>query len=52
MEPDRSVHIPEAIANSNMLKLLYMCNSFDCIWTNNMAALRLGTRTATRGYSR
>lgn len=31
----------EAIANSNMLKLLYMCNSFNCVWNNNMATLQL-----------
>jgi asparagine N-glycosylation enzyme membrane subunit Stt3 len=29
------------IANSNMLKLLYMCNTYNCVWNNNRATMQL-----------
>ena len=31
----------EAIANSNMLKLLYLCNNHQCLWDTNKATAHL-----------
>jgi len=29
------------LANSNMLKFLYFCNNYECLWNNNVAKLEL-----------
>jgi len=29
------------LANSNLIKLLYMCNNYTCLWNNNIATLQL-----------
>ena len=45
--PNLYVNITDAymlgtgIANSNMAKFLYQCNTYACLWNNNVAALRL-----------